>query len=101
MKKIINITNLNTNEISSIGAGLSIPQDNAVMRLAQSTVSGIKYNTAFLVDIVKTAPVNNIIIPAVSFISSAIICIANKGRYSRESKKLSAHFEKLLSLSLQ
>ena len=98
MKKIINITNLNTNEISAIGAGRSISQNNVVIKLAQSTINGIKDNTVFLVEAVRTVPINNIVIPVLSLIGSTIVCRINKGRYARESNKINARLENLLNL---
>lgn len=96
MKKIINITNLNTNEISSIGAGLGISQNNAVMKLAQSTVNEFKGSMASLVGIAKIIPVNSIVVPVLSFFAGSFIKgMANKRKCSGELMRQSAYFEKL------
>lgn len=96
MKKIIKITNLNTNEISSIGAGFSISRDSAVMRLTQSTINELKYNAAFVVGVIKTSPINNMVIPVLSFFAGSVLTgLANKRKLSGELIKQSVLLEKL------
>lgn len=97
MKKIINITNLNTNEISSIGAGFagfSMSQDNTAVKLAQSAINGIKNNAPFVIS--KTKMILSALSPALSIVAAATIFVIPKV-YSQKYIKLNAKVLSILS----
>jgi len=97
MKRIINITNLNTNEISTIGAGFagfSISQDNAAVKLAQSAINGIKDNAPFVID--KTKMVLRALSPLLSIAATVTLFVTPK-IYSQKYTKLNAHVLSILS----
>jgi hypothetical protein len=94
MQKIINITNLNTNEISVIGAGFGLSLNNVPIKLAhleQSVVSEIKNNANFLINTAKTTL--SILSPVLG-----VVVIATKRKYSKELARLNYHFQSLVNI---
>ena len=94
MKKIISITNLNINEISSIGAGFSISKD-AAFKLTQSAIDSVRDNTPIVID--KAKMVLRTLSPALSIAATAALFITQKV-YSQKYIKLNAHVAKILSM---
>lgn len=93
MKKIINITNLNTNEISSIGAGFSMSKD-AAFKLTQSAIDSVRDNTPIVID--KAKMVLRTLSPALSIAATVILFVTPKV-YSQKYTKLNAHVLSILS----
>lgn len=94
MKKIINITNLNTNEISSIGAGFSMSKD-AVFKLTQSAIDSVRDNTPIVID--KAKMVLRTLSPVLSIAATATLFITQKV-YSQKYIKLNDRVAKILSM---
>lgn len=98
MKTITSITNLSTNEISTIGAGFSLPQSNTIVKLAQSTIEGIKRSTPMVID--KTKVILSALSPVISLVAIASIPVtqvAYRISYQRRYDKLNEHVSYILS----